>query len=83
MAATREDITRWFNDGKVRGYTHMIVVCDTFDYEDAPVYVLSDAEGARIAEKEEAAKPMQKVMEVYKLSAPLGEQINRFRCFNY
>ncbi len=39
MTISRADIKRWFRNGKKNGATHMIVVCDTFDYEDYPVYV--------------------------------------------
>ena len=40
MAATREDIDRWINHAKEIGATHIISVCDTFDWEDYPVYVM-------------------------------------------
>jgi|ERR1039458_6306432 hypothetical protein len=36
---TKEDLRRWFNEGVELKATHMIVVCDTFDHEDYPVYV--------------------------------------------
>jgi len=39
MATTKEDIQRWLDYGKESGATHVIVVCDTFDWEDYPVYV--------------------------------------------
>ena len=36
---TPEMIREWFNRGIELGATHLIVACDTFDYEDYPVYV--------------------------------------------
>ena len=39
MGTTAEDIGRWFDEGVEEGATHMIVVCDTYDYEDYPVFV--------------------------------------------
>lgn len=42
MAASKYDITCWFQDGVVNGKTHMIIICDTYDYEDYPVYVPHD-----------------------------------------
>ena len=38
MAATKQDITRWLNEAPM-GTTHMAVVCDTYDWDDYPVYV--------------------------------------------
>ena len=40
MAATRKDIKTWFVEGKEKGATHMIIVCDSFSYEDYPVFVM-------------------------------------------
>ena len=36
---TKHEIAQWFDRGVSEGATHMIVVCDTFDHEDYPVYV--------------------------------------------
>ena len=40
MPATRDEILAWFDRGAALGATHMIVVCDTFSYEDYPVFVM-------------------------------------------
>ena len=77
MATTREDIARWFNEGQKQGATHMIVVCDTFDWEDYPVYV-SPQENVRKKTAEQG-----KVMEVYSLSKSLNMQLNEYRAFHY
>lgn len=61
---TRDDIKAWIDRGLAEGATHMIVVCDTFDHEDYPVY----AQGADDVRQKHAAhdgKNMQRVMEVY------------------
>jgi hypothetical protein len=39
MATSKEDIKVWIKRGQDQKATHMIVVCDTFDWEDYPVYV--------------------------------------------
>lgn len=39
---SRNDISSWFDSGIQLGATHMIVVCDTYDYDDYPVYVKAD-----------------------------------------
>lgn len=79
---TKAEIKDWFETGVAskEGYTHMIVVCDTFDYEDYPVYVKPSQEVTKVYE-EYSAKSMQRVMEVYDLKADLDEQLNKKRNF--
>ena len=36
--ATEEDIKRWLGKAASNGYTHILVVCDTFDYSTYTVY---------------------------------------------
>ena len=40
MAVSKEEFNRWVENGREKGATHMISVCDTFDWDDYPVYVL-------------------------------------------
>ena len=42
MAASLADIKEWFDTGQKLGATHMIVVCDTYDWDDFPVYVFPE-----------------------------------------
>lgn len=66
MAATLEDVNRWIETGKKEGATHLISVCDTFDWEDYPVYVMPHED---VVERTAyyRAYSMQKVNEVIKL----------------
>jgi len=41
MAATRQDVDRWIATAKENGDKYVLSVCDTFDYEDYPVYFKS------------------------------------------
>lgn len=82
MAATRDDISRWFDDGVAEGATHMIIVTDTFDWEDFPVYVLP-GQSARVQADDHRSRSMQKVMEVYSLKMDKGAQLAEFRAFHY
>ena len=82
MRTTREVIKGWLERAKEQKATHLIVVCDTFDHEDYPVFVLPDQD-ARVRYEEYNGKNMQRVMEVYNLSKPLDEQLARFRCFEF
>lgn len=76
------DLTQYFAKAKQLGATHIIIVCDTFDYEDFPVYVMPN-EDVRQKEVEEKDKPMQRVMEVYSLSRDMMDQYNEPRSFHY
>lgn len=40
MAANKEEIAKWLDDAKSSGATHLIMVCDTFDWGDYPVKVM-------------------------------------------
>lgn len=62
----------------------MIVVCDSFDYEDYPVYV-KKGEDVRAKHKEyiDGKHSMQRVMEVYSLNQDKEKQLNEHRAFNF
>jgi len=79
---TRNELSDWFDEGLKEKATHMIVVCDTYDYEDYPVFVSAN-EDVREIEKEHKGKSMQMIMEVYNLSMNKEEQIAAVRAFNY
>ena len=80
MAATKQDIMRWFKNGVDEKQTHMIVVCDCYDYEDYPVYVGKD-EDVREIEKYYNGKELQAIMEVYNLRMDLDSQMEEYRAF--
>lgn len=73
MAANKWEIESWLKRDKAAESDYMLVVCDTFDYEDYPVYVskedLSDA-------IERYSRNMQRVLEVYDLSLDIDAQLN-------
>lgn len=76
------DIRKWFENGNIDNNTHMIVVCDTFDWDDYPVYV-SCNENVRKRYNQIHGVNMQIVMEVYSYSISIEEQLNQIRCFNF
>ena len=82
MAASRKDISGWFDRGIAEGATHMIVVCDTYDWEDYPVFVKPGQDARAEAAKNNGVN-MQKVMEVYDLSMDKSLQMNETRAFHY
>lgn len=79
---TRQEISVWFDRGLAQKATHMIVVCDTFDWDDYPVYVRADKDVREVA-KEYDGKNMQKIMEVYDLRLDKAMQLAEHRAFHY
>lgn len=82
MATSREEIGDWFDEGVQRGATHMIVVCDTLDHSDYPVYV-QKGEDVRQEYSKYDGPNMQRVMEVYSLSRPRDAQLTEGRAFHF
>ncbi len=80
---TKEHISKWFDHGVETGCTHLIVACDTFDYEDFPVYVLPNQNVRDIYAKYNDYDKMLTVMEVYNLKLSKEKQLNEHRSFNY
>lgn len=72
---TQEDVNRWVAEAKKKNCTHLMVVCDTFEYEEYPVYIYpkgkktydyehDDIEAAR---KHYREAPMSRIMEVIEI----------------
>ena len=80
MPTTVEDIRRWISQGQEEGATDMVVICDTFDYGDYPVYCKTP-DAAR--DKVRNPGDMQRVMEVYNLTGDIEDQLSRRRCYEY
>lgn len=81
MATTQDDIRGWLMKGKTAGATHVMVVCDTFDYDDYPVYVKPDENIQKQIERYDGVN-MQRVMEVYNLALPFFPQLSERRAWN-
>lgn len=82
MGTSKEDIRNWIKSGQEQGATHMIVVCDTFDWEDYPVYVMP-TDDVRKKYDHYNGPNMQKVMEVYNLSKDIDKQLGQYRAFEF
>ena len=74
METAKFMIELWLKRGKAAEADYMFVVCDTFDYEDYPVYVSKE----EFKEKYERYnnRDMQKIMEIYDLHKDIDEQLN-------
>lgn len=80
MSTTKDDIRKWLERGKAQGASHLLVICDTYDWDDYPVFASSEAE-ARV--KASTPGPMQKLMEVYKIDGDWDAQLNMVRSHTY
>lgn len=76
---TRGEISNWFDRGVAEGAAFMIVACDTFDWDDYPVFV-PPADDLQSSVARYNGPNMQKVMEVYDLNADKETQLNKGRC---
>jgi hypothetical protein len=74
---TRADISGWFDRGLAEGADFLIVVCDTFDWGDYPVYASADDVHSRYDGLN--GPNMQKVMEVYDLRKDKARQLAEYR----
>jgi hypothetical protein len=81
VGTTHEEIRDWLQRGKEQGATHMLVVCDTYDREDYPVYVLRGQVAKQVYDEYNGPN-MQRVMEVYSYGRDLSEQLAEGRCFH-
>jgi hypothetical protein len=72
--ANIKDIAGWWEEGKAKEADFMIVVCDTFDHDDYPVF--TNRANFWTEYDHYADKNMQRIMEVYDLSKSWASQQN-------
>jgi hypothetical protein len=81
MSTSREDISRWYDEGAQKGASHMIVAADTYDHENYPVFVSS---WSKLAGELQALRlqNMTKIMEVYRLTGGKDAQLSQPRAWD-
>lgn len=67
-------LTKARYDKAAKKYSHMIVVCDTFDYSDYPVYVKHGENLAEVQRKYDGNN-MQSIMETFTYCSDLKKQL--------
>jgi len=77
---TRKQIAEWLNNALEQKASHMLVVCDTFDWEDYPVLVTKSQSVKEVIQR--YSDNMQRVEEVYDLSLDIEKQLNERRAYN-
>jgi hypothetical protein len=84
MRTTVTTIREWLKEAQKQGATHMIVACDTFNYEDYPVFVMLGENARTIAAQHNNPGEMTRLMEVYNLSMDIEAQLAPgTKVFNY
>lgn len=78
MAATKSEISQWLKEMRKIGATHMVVKCDTFDWEDYPIFVMPDEDVREIANKKG-----DQLMEVYSANYTDDEQLSERRAVHF
>lgn len=82
MAATMEVIKGWIARGKANKQSFLIVMCDTYDFDDYPVFVEGDEKACQEEyDTRNRGGNMQTVMEVYDLNADIALQLSQKRAF--
>jgi hypothetical protein len=81
VATNRVEIAQWLAHAQDEGASHLLIVCDGFDYEEYPVLVMPEE---NVEEKidEYNAKAMQNVMEVYHMQIDIPMQLGQTRAWN-
>jgi len=77
---TIDEIRDWLKSERTNDCSHMIVVCDTYDYEDYPVYIQQGSDIQK--EIDQRNSQFSKVMEVYDLSKDIEKQLSEKRAWN-
>ena len=67
MGTSLSDLKRWFEEGKAERHAYLIVVCDSFDHEDYPLYADTLPQFWELYDSHDGTN-MQRIMEVYDLS---------------
>jgi len=82
MGTTKETIAAWFDDGVRMGARWMVVACDTWDWEDHPIYVKSTEDVHAVVSRLSAPSEMWSVMEVYSFERDKQAQLDADRAWN-
>jgi hypothetical protein len=79
---TKEEIRKIVLGGNTGEYSHLLIVCDTFDYEDYPVYVKYGEDIKSMAAHYNNCNNMSRIMEIYNYNLDLEKQLNETRSYH-
>ena len=79
---TKKEIREIVLSGNTGEYSHVIIVCDTFDYEDYPVYVEYGEDIKSMVAHYNNCNNMSRVMEIYNYNLDLEKQLDETRAYH-
>lgn len=80
----KNDIRNWLEEGIKKGATHCIVMCDQWEYEDFPVYIMPGEDAKKKAKIYNQPYPCpQRLQEVYNLKMDIEKQLSEERSIHY
>lgn len=77
---TKNEIRELLIKGNTGEYSHLIICCDTFDWEYYPVYVKCDDDIDKIISHYNNS--MDKIIEIYNYNLDIESQLNEYRSEN-
>jgi hypothetical protein len=77
MTTSKNTIRNWLARGKEKGASHVVVMCDTWDWTDYPAFAMPGQDPQEEAKKADGG--MAKIMECYDLGMDIDAQMNEHR----
>ena len=81
MSISQTDISAWFDKGVSAKKDYLIIVCDTFEWSDYPVFTTKDNFWEKFNTYSNNDN-MQRIMEVYDLNKNKIKQLKEPKSFN-
>lgn len=82
MAISKQEIKESLYYGKDKGYSHMAVICDAWDYTDFVVYIENDENIYKALKEYFDPNTLFKVMEIYNYNMNLESQLDEYRAYH-
>ena len=82
MAASKDRIQLWFREGQSKDAHHMLVITDTYEYEDYPVYVMKNEDTKKKIKEVREESEMRVIQEIYDLSLDMNTQLDEKRAYH-
>ena len=76
-----DEIRIWLQNGIRKGATHCLIIHDSWNFNDYPVYVMPNQDVRAIASQYLYSN--ESILEVYNLSLDIEQQINDVRTVNF
>lgn len=79
MSVSKEWIRNRLYSGKKNGYSHMVVICDSWDYTDFVIFIKEEENIDDKLKDYVGLNTLYRIMEIYNYSIDLEYQLNEYR----